>query len=32
MIIVKTNKDTEAGVVPEEKRMELLEKMKGGEK
>jgi hypothetical protein len=29
MIFVKVNKDTEAGVIAEEKRIELLEKVKG---
>ena len=29
MIIVKASKDTEAGVMPEEKHIDRLEKMKG---
>jgi hypothetical protein len=32
MMIVQADKDREASVLPERKRIDLLEKMKGGEK
>lgn len=32
MIIVKANKDTESGVMPEENRVVLSENLKGGER